>query len=55
MFLAAISKFIFKYPSYMIKPKCLNDLIYDNDDDIDIDRQQEGKLLIGIKFIYRIN
>lgn len=42
----AISKFIFKYPSYMIKPKCLNDLIYDNDDDIDIDRQQEGKLLI---------
>lgn len=41
-----ISSFIFKYPSYMIKPKCLNDLTRDNDDDIDIDRQQEGKLLI---------
>lgn len=41
-----ISNFIFKYPSYMIKPKCLNGLTRDNDDDIDIDRQQEGKLLI---------
>ncbi|XP_003403351.1 methyltransferase-like protein 22 [Bombus affinis] len=41
-----ISSFIFKYPSYMIKPKCLNGLTRDNDDDIDIDRQQEGKLLI---------
>ncbi|XP_033195711.1 methyltransferase-like protein 22 [Bombus vosnesenskii] len=41
-----ISSFIFKYPSYMIKPECLNDLTRDNDDDINIDRQQEGKLLI---------
>ncbi|XP_012249240.1 methyltransferase-like protein 22 [Bombus impatiens] len=41
-----ISSFIFKYPSYMIKPECLNGLTRDNDDDINIDRQQEGKLLI---------
>ncbi|CAL7943605.1 unnamed protein product [Xylocopa violacea] len=35
------------YPSYMIKPECPdNILIHDNDDDIDIDRQQEGQLLI---------
>ncbi|CAK9811058.1 Methyltransferase-like protein 22 [Anthophora plagiata] len=44
---SAISNFIFKYPSYMIKSKCLDNIItYDNDDDMDIDRQQEGKLLI---------
>ncbi|XP_043791426.1 methyltransferase-like protein 22 [Apis laboriosa] len=43
----AISSFIFKYPSYMIKPKCLNNIIsHDNDNDIVLDRQQEGKLLI---------
>ncbi|XP_076753100.1 methyltransferase-like protein 22 isoform X2 [Xylocopa sonorina] len=35
------------YPSYMIKPEHPdNILIRDNDDDIDIDRQQEGRLLI---------
>ncbi|CAK9823900.1 Methyltransferase-like protein 22 [Anthophora retusa] len=44
---SAISSFIFKYPSYMIKPKSLDNIItYDDDDDMDIDRQQEGKLLI---------
>lgn len=49
IFLDAISSFIFKYPSYMIKPKCLNNIIsHDNDNDIVLDRQQEGKLLIGI-------
>lgn len=48
MFIDVISSFIFKYPSYMIKPECLNGLTRDNDDDINIDRQQEGKLLIGI-------
>ncbi|XP_017756481.1 PREDICTED: methyltransferase-like protein 22 [Eufriesea mexicana] len=43
----AISSFIFKYPSYMIEPKDLHNIItHDDDDDIDIDRQQEGKLLI---------
>ncbi|KOC63947.1 Methyltransferase-like protein 22 [Habropoda laboriosa] len=43
----AISNFIFKYPSYMIKPECFNNIIiHDNDDDIDIDRQQRGKLFI---------
>ncbi|XP_029039794.1 methyltransferase-like protein 22 [Osmia bicornis bicornis] len=41
----AITNFIFKYPSYMIKPKYINEgIIYDKDDDIDVNRQQKGKL-----------
>ncbi|XP_031830769.1 methyltransferase-like protein 22 isoform X2 [Nomia melanderi] len=44
---AAISSFIFKCPSYMIKPDFTNNIItHDSDDDIDIDRQTEGKLII---------
>lgn len=43
----AISNFIFKYPSYMIKPKCTKEsIIYDKDNDIDINRQQKGELAI---------
>ncbi|XP_017882154.1 methyltransferase-like protein 22 isoform X2 [Ceratina calcarata] len=43
-----ISSFVFKYPSYMIKQNNPNGIVInrDKDDDIDIDRQQEGKLLI---------
>nr|XP_034190187.1 methyltransferase-like protein 22 [Osmia lignaria]XP_034190188.1 methyltransferase-like protein 22 [Osmia lignaria]XP_034190190.1 methyltransferase-like protein 22 [Osmia lignaria] len=41
----AITNFIFKYPSYLIKPKYINEgIIYDKDDDIDVNRQQKGKL-----------
>ncbi|XP_076639713.1 methyltransferase-like protein 22 [Colletes latitarsis] len=43
----AISSFVFKCPSYMIKPKSTNsNIIQDSDDDLDIDRQEEGRLLI---------
>lgn len=43
-----ISTFTFKYPSYMIKRDDPNGIAIsrDKDDDIDVDRQQEGKLLI---------
>ncbi|XP_076661478.1 methyltransferase-like protein 22 isoform X2 [Halictus rubicundus] len=43
----AISSFIFKCPSYMIKPKCANNILtHDSDDDLDVDRQKEEKLMI---------
>ncbi|XP_078039800.1 methyltransferase-like protein 22 [Augochlora pura] len=43
----AISSFIFKCPSYMIKPNCANYILpHDSDDDVDIDRQKEEKLMI---------
>lgn len=61
VFSDAISSFAFKCPSYMIKPKSvINNIIQDSDNDLDIDRQKEEKLLIGInKFptnyiIYRV-
>lgn len=56
MFLGAVTNFIFKYPSYMIKPKYINEgIIYDKDDDIDVNRQQKGKLGIGIVLISMID
>lgn len=43
----AISSFAFRYPSYMIEPKCHDNVVTrDEDDDVDVDRQQQGKLLI---------
>ncbi|XP_076247337.1 methyltransferase-like protein 22 [Calliopsis andreniformis] len=43
----AITSFIFKYPSYMIKSECTgNTITHDSDGDLDVDRQREGKLVI---------
>ncbi|XP_054014871.1 methyltransferase-like protein 22 isoform X1 [Hylaeus anthracinus] len=45
----AVTKFVFKYPSYMIKPKHelnQNSNLIDSDNDLDIERQEEGTLLI---------
>ena len=43
----AVSKFVFKYPSYMIKPKYVTDIVtLDSDNDLDVDRQEEGKLVL---------
>ncbi|XP_076280917.1 methyltransferase-like protein 22 [Lasioglossum baleicum] len=43
----AISTFIFKCPSYMIKPNCANYILtHDSDNDLDVDRQKEEKLII---------
>lgn len=43
----AVTTFVFKYPSYMIQLKNVNNVItYDNDGDLDIDRQKEGRLII---------
>lgn len=48
----AVTKFAFKCPSYMIEStSTAGTLKYDNDDDLDVDRDREEILLIGIKKI----
>lgn len=53
--LGAITQFIFKCPSYMIKSKSkskIKAIEYDEDDDLNIDRDEESVLYIGIYFLY---
>jgi len=48
IFLDAITEFVFKYPSYMIDSEsATGELSYDSDDDLNIDRNGEGTLIIG--------
>lgn len=43
----AVTKFVFKCPSYMIDSKSATDTLnYDSDDDLDVDRDKEGIILI---------
>nr|XP_050860915.1 methyltransferase-like protein 22 isoform X2 [Vespula vulgaris]XP_050860916.1 methyltransferase-like protein 22 isoform X2 [Vespula vulgaris]XP_050860917.1 methyltransferase-like protein 22 isoform X2 [Vespula vulgaris]XP_050860918.1 methyltransferase-like protein 22 isoform X2 [Vespula vulgaris] len=52
---SAITQFIFKCPSYMIKSKSkskIKAIEYDEDDDLNIDRDEESVLYIGIYFLY---
>lgn len=56
MILDAVTKFIFKCPSYMIDSKSATDTLnYDSDDDLDVDRDREGIILIGIKVLFHVS
>lgn len=51
----AETKFVFKYPSYMIDPEsAAGKLNYDSDDDLDVDRNAEGVLVIGTLYVRRL-
>lgn len=46
------TKFAFKCPSYMIEAdSTVGTLNYDSDDDLDIDRDREGIIVIGTKLV----
>lgn len=48
----AVTEFTFKCPSYMIEAASTAEpLNYDSDDDLDVDRDKEGVILIGTESI----
>lgn len=51
----AVTKFTFKCPSYMIEAESTTGTVnYDSDDDLDVKRNKEGVILIGIGINYRV-
>lgn len=48
----AVTEFTFKCPSYMIEAESSAETLnYDSDDDLDVDRDKEGVILIGTELI----